>query len=94
VSPNGEAVAYTRRGPDGPQAQIWLAPTAGGAARALSTLGPHQDTQPLWSPDGTRVAFIRNSAAGPRQSEAITIDVASGTEQLALPGAVQVIWAP
>jgi len=94
VSPNGEAVAYTRRGPDGPQAQIWLAPTAGGAARALSAAGPHQDTQPLWSPDGARIAFVRSSAAGPLQSEAVVIDATSGAESVVLAGAVQVIWAP
>lgn len=94
VSPNGEAAAYTRRGPDGPQARIWLTPTAPGQPRPLSADGPHQDMQPLWSPDGASVAFVRSSAAGPLQSEAVVIDVASGAETVLLADVVQLVWAP
>jgi Tol biopolymer transport system component len=94
VSPNGEAVAFTRRSPDGPQAQIWLVAAAGGTPVRLSAEGPHQDTQPLWSPDGSAIAFVRSSAVGPRQSEAITVDVTSGMERVALPNVVQLLWAP
>lgn len=94
VSPNGEAVAFTRRGADGPQARIWLAPTAGGTARPLSAEGPHQDTQPLWSPDGAKLVFVRSSAAGPVSSDAIVIDPITGAETVVLADAVQVVWTP
>lgn len=94
VSPNGEAAAYTRRGLDGPQARVWLAPTAPGQPRPLSADGPHQDTQPLWSPDGVSLAFVRSSAAGPLRSEAVVIDAATGAETVVLADAVQVVWAP
>lgn len=94
VSPNGEAVAFTRRGPDGPEARIWLAPTAGGAARPLSAAGPHQDTQPVWSPDGTRLAFVRSGVGGPADSAAVVIDASTGAETVVLADAVQVVWAP
>ena len=94
MSPNGEAVAYTRRGPDGPQARIWLAPTAPGQPRPLSADGPHQDTQPLWSPDGSALAFVRSSAAGPLQSEAVVVDLATGAETVVLADVVQAVWAP
>lgn len=94
VSPNGEAVAYTRRSPDSPDGQIWLVATAGGEPRPLSAAGPHQDTQPVWSPDGRSLAFVRSSAAGPRSSAAVVISLASGAEQAALDGAVLLAWAP
>ncbi len=94
VAPNGEAVAFTRRGLDGPQARIWLVATAGGPPRPLSSEGPHQDTQAAWSPDGRLIAFIRSSAAGPLQSRAVVVDLASGQETIVLDDVVQVVWAP
>lgn len=94
VSPDGQAVAFSRRDPDGPGARIWLAPTARGPARPLSSDGPHQDTQPLWSPDGASLVFIRSSAAGPLQSEAVIVDAATGAESVVLADTVQVVWAP
>jgi Tol biopolymer transport system component len=94
VSPDGAAVAYTRRSPGGPQGRIWLAAASGGSARPLSADGPHQDTQPAWSPDGAQLAFVRGSAAGPPRSEAVVIDAASGRETAVLADAAQVVWAP
>lgn len=94
VAPNGEAVAFTRRGPDGPEARLWLVATAGGPARPLSAGGAHQDTQPVWSPDGRQIAFIRSSAAGPDRRQALVSDVATGAEAAVLEDAVQVVWAP
>jgi Tol biopolymer transport system component len=37
--------------------QIWLVPVDGGDARAVTALAQGVDEQPVWSPDGTAVAF-------------------------------------
>jgi Tol biopolymer transport system component len=94
VDPSGAAAAFTRVAPDGPTGRIWLVATAGGPARPLSAEGPHLDTQPVWSPDGRLLAFIRAAAVGPPSSRAIVIDPASGAETSVLEEVVQVVWAP
>src|SRR5262245_54056981 len=50
VSPDGSAIAFTHAG------RIWRVPAAGGEATAL-TDGEHYATQPVWSPDGSRLAY-------------------------------------
>jgi hypothetical protein len=40
------------------------------------------------------VAFVRSSAAGPRASTAVVVDLESGQERIALDGAVLLAWAP
>ncbi len=50
VSPDGTAIAFTYGG------QIWRVPAAGGEAVPL-TSGEFYSTRPVWSPDGTKVAF-------------------------------------
>lgn len=50
VSPDGTAIAFTYGG------DIYTVPVNGGAARQI-TSNPAYDTAPVWSPDGTRIAF-------------------------------------
>lgn len=50
ISPDGSSVAFTYGG------QLWQVPAAGGDAVAL-TSGEHFTTSPVWSPDGSRIAF-------------------------------------
>ncbi len=50
VSPDGSRIAFAHGG------QIWVVPTAGGEASAL-TSGPFYSHHPVWSPDGQRIAF-------------------------------------
>lgn len=93
VAPGGGAVAFVRRG-DGPEGRIWLVSSDGGPPSPLSGAGPHQDTQPTWSPDGRLLAFVRANAAGPRQSQAIVVDLSTGAETVVLDEVIQALWTP
>ncbi|MET0492962.1 MAG: serine hydrolase [Actinoplanes sp.] len=61
VAPDGGHVAYVLRTQDAEADrtvnELWIVPAGGGSARRL-TAGP-ADTSPVWSPDGTRLAFLR-----------------------------------
>ncbi|MEK6286527.1 MAG: prolyl oligopeptidase family serine peptidase [Acidobacteriota bacterium] len=61
VSPDGKWVAYVVTSVDMKEnandADIWLVSTAGGGTLRLTT-NKKNDTQPRWSPDGKRIAFI------------------------------------
>jgi dipeptidyl aminopeptidase/acylaminoacyl peptidase len=58
LSPDGAAVAYTRRTVAGDryQSDLWLVPYRGGRPRQLTT-GAWSDSAPAWSPDGESIAF-------------------------------------
>jgi TolB protein len=55
LSPDGGSIAFSYQG------GIWVAPRAGGTMTLLST-GEGDDTEPAWSPDGKRIAFVRGGA--------------------------------
>jgi len=61
LSPDGTLAAYTVTAYDMEEnrgnADIWIVPVAGGAPRRL-TANKASDTQPAWSPDGLRIAFV------------------------------------
>ena len=65
ASPDGARVAFVRvnvdRDKDDYEASIWVVPATGGEPRRL-TLGP-RDAWPRWSPDGTRLLFVRRAEA-------------------------------
>ncbi len=50
ISPDGSAIAFTYHG------DIFTVPTQGGAASQL-TSNPAFDSYPVWSPDGSKIAF-------------------------------------
>ena len=54
LSPDGSTVAFSYQG------EIWTGPRTGGT---MTLLTPSQglDTEPAWSPDGRRVAFLRGT---------------------------------
>ena len=51
LSPDGKEIAFASGG------DIWTAPTAGGEAHLLIS-DPADESRPLYSPDGTKLAFI------------------------------------
>src|SRR5512146_1988773 len=64
ISPDGAQIAYVLVEIDRQSYEyhrsIWLVATAGGEPRRF-TAGPG-DSAPRWSPDGTRIAFLRGPA--------------------------------
>ena len=54
-SPDGQRLAYQRRGPAG--FRIWISAVAGGPAVQLAIDDSYQDA-PTWSPDGEWIAFV------------------------------------
>ncbi|MDE6826400.1 MAG: PDZ domain-containing protein [Paramuribaculum sp.] len=50
ISPDGKTVAFSYKG------DIYTVPATGGTARQLTT-NPAFDSRPVWSPDGSKIAF-------------------------------------
>jgi Tol biopolymer transport system component len=58
LSPDGKRVAYDRADPGTGEVNVWLMDSEGGAtAPARFTFGAAINFFPVWSPDGTQVAF-------------------------------------
>ncbi len=86
-SPNGLEVVYSMQG------SLWRQAVDSGVAQQL-TAGPGYDFQPDWSPDGTRIAFVRYDRDA---LELAVLDVATGkATPLTRNGAVNVEprWSP
>ena len=58
ISPNGDEIAFVHGG------DIWVVPARGGEAKLL-VANPATESRPLYSPDGTQLAFISNRAGSP-----------------------------
>jgi len=70
-SPDGRALAFTSRG------WIWVVDLTSGVARRV-TKGEEMDFRPAWSPDGRRLALVRDSGA---ETWIVVVDAASGREE-------------
>ncbi len=68
VSPDGSTVAFTYKG------DIFSVPVAGGEARRITATEAY-DTQPVWAPDGKRIAFASDRAGS---MDIYIVDAAGG----------------
>jgi dipeptidyl aminopeptidase/acylaminoacyl peptidase len=103
MAPDGSRVAFVRvavnRQKDQYETSIWIAGTgAGAAAPRPFTSGP-RDTSPRWSPDGTRLAFVRAAETEGRvQPPQVYVMTMAGGEPRAVTdiprGAGAPAWAP
>lgn len=57
ISPNGKEVAFSYKG------NIFTVPVGGGGAKQLTSHTSY-DTRPVWSPDGSKIAFASNRDGG------------------------------
>jgi len=78
LAPDGRTIAYGLGTPDLAEnrmrSAIWVVPAAGGAPRRLTT-GDRRDSDPRFSPDGRRLAFLSNRDGS---SQVYLVDVAGG----------------
>ena len=56
ISPDGSRAIAAKTGPDGTTAHLWLL-DSGGTAQQI-TDGPMHEGSPVWSPDGSRIAYF------------------------------------
>ncbi len=79
ISPNGDWVVYQRRGmdimKDRRTSRLWLIKTDGTGHRKLTSQDINESSA-VWSPDGTRLAFVSGSDQG---SEIYVYWLESGT---------------
>ncbi|MBI1913555.1 MAG: CehA/McbA family metallohydrolase, partial [Planctomycetes bacterium] len=80
LSPAGDRVVFSY------QAALWVMPATGGTMTRL-TSGDGFDTEPAWSPDGKRIAYLNGREFG--SGRVCVIGVADGATT-EVPGAVQV----
>jgi dipeptidyl aminopeptidase/acylaminoacyl peptidase len=70
ISPDGSKIAYVRRSgdimTDRMRPTIWLIDTSSGEQTPLAA-GPGSHTQPRWSPDGKRLAYVSTAEGGAAQ---------------------------
>ncbi len=89
LSPDGATVAFVQSGADGRDA-VMLQPVNQAAARALTLpAAGESDSMPVWSRDGTRIAFVRVSSGSCR----FMLVPASGGEARAVGPCLQGTWS-
>jgi dipeptidyl aminopeptidase/acylaminoacyl peptidase len=102
ISPDGKQVVYVRvtvnEKKDGYDTALWIAPADGGEPPRPFTSGP-ADSAPRWSPDGSRLAFVRSvKKDGHGEPPQIFVLSTKGGEAVALTdlpqGAGEPLWSP
>ena len=99
LSPDGRTVAYELTTIDGPaneyRGSIWLAPVDGSAEPRQFTSGSTRDASPVWSPDGSRIAFTSKRASKSMQLFVIPIEGGEALQLTELSEDVEELdWSP
>jgi Tol biopolymer transport system component len=77
ISPDGTRVAFVWNG-DGVHFNIYIKPVAGGPPVRL-TDGATPDLHPFWSPDGSKIAFLRET---PSETDLVVKNLTGGAERI------------
>ena len=98
ISPDGKQVVYVRvtinEKKEGYDTALWIVPTDGSEPPRSFTSGP-RDRSPRWSPDGTRLAFVRAPEKGDAQIYLISTRGGEAVALTDLPqGAGNPVWSP
>jgi Tol biopolymer transport system component len=64
LSPDGELVAYDWEGPSGDNLDVYVKAVSPGARPVRLTQSPAAEFDPVWSPDGRQIAFLRETDQG------------------------------
>ncbi len=102
VSPDGTRIAFTVRRVDLEgnryRSAVWLAAVDGDSAPYQLTAGEHGDGAPVWSPDGTRLAFTTGRGEGVEGAALRIVPVGVPGETVTLCERVEAIsepaWSP
>jgi serine/threonine protein kinase len=78
LSPDGSAIAFSWRGPDGKSPGIYVLDRDGAMPHRLTQSG-FDDVAPAWSPNGAEIAFQRMKPTGAH--ELIVVRTADGSER-------------
>ncbi len=100
LSPDGTRLAYYAypdlQDENGPGWEIFVSPTEGdGPAIAVSN-NPGDDWWPVWSPDGTRIAFVSSSSGsfGPGSLRVVNADGSGQLDLTPTDNVWEPIWSP
>ena len=99
LSPDERTVAYELSTIDGPaneyRGSIWLVPADGSAEPRQFTSGSTRDASPVWSPDGSRIAFTSKRASKAMQLFVIPIEGGEAVQLTELSEDVEELdWSP
>jgi len=100
LSPSGDHVVYTQQRTDPvtekKYSNLWVVPTDG-SKPAQFTFGDQTDTQPRWSPNGEKIAFLSNRANKDKPAQIYLIPFRGGEAQKlsAIEGKIDnLTWSP
>src|SRR5205085_2211676 len=100
LSPDGKWLAYSVAVPDKAanrsRTQVYLLSVDGGAAKAL-TSGEASSSEPRWSPDGTRIAFVSGGQIWTMDATGAAVDLTPGDADappFSLGGATDYAFSP